>query len=95
MSNEKEDHSTRVKRLRFRSWHRGFKEADLILGQFADSCLDAMSEAEVDRFEHLLDQTDREIYNWISGEASVPAEFDNDIMARLQRLDFMTEGHNG
>lgn len=31
-----EDHATRLKRLRMRSWHRGIKEMDLILGGFAD-----------------------------------------------------------
>ncbi|MBO6686593.1 MAG: succinate dehydrogenase assembly factor 2, partial [Parvibaculum sp.] len=27
----------RVRKLKFRSWHRGMKEMDLILGHFADS----------------------------------------------------------
>ena len=30
------DHQTRLKRLRFRAWHRGTKEADLMIGGFFD-----------------------------------------------------------
>ena len=33
----------RRKRLRFRAWHRGIREADLILGPFADAHIDALS----------------------------------------------------
>jgi antitoxin CptB len=29
----------RLNRIRFRAWRRGFREADLILGGFADACL--------------------------------------------------------
>ena len=44
----------RRRKLRFRAWRRGFREMDLIMGQFAQQKIDAMSETELDEFERLL-----------------------------------------
>jgi antitoxin CptB len=74
---------TRLKRLRFRAWRRGFREADLILGPFADSHAQSFSEAEAAAFEALLDQQDHDVYGWITGEAA-PAAFETPLMARLR-----------
>lgn len=78
--------STDIKRkkLRIRAWRRGFKEADLILGRFADANLDSMSDEAVQLFEHLLDQQDQDIYAWIIGREPVPSEFQTDVMKALQ-----------
>lgn len=75
---------TRLKRVRFRAWRRGFREADLILGPFADEHAAAMSAEELDGFEALLDQSDHDIYAWIMGSRPVPAAFDDGVMARLR-----------
>jgi len=75
---------TRLKRIRFRAWRRGFREADLILGPFADSATAAMPDERLDRFERLLDQSDHDIYAWVVGSAPVPAEFDDDLLAELR-----------
>jgi antitoxin CptB len=75
---------TRLNRIRFRAWRRGFREADLILGSFADLHVGAMSPGELDRFEALLEQADHDIYAWIMGSAPAPAAFDDDILERLR-----------
>jgi len=75
---------TRLKRIAFRAWRRGFREADLILGPFSDRYCPDMTEAELDEFEHLLDQLDHDLYDWIAGRRPVPAEFDGAMFARLQ-----------
>lgn len=75
---------TKRKKLRIRAWRRGFKEADLILGRFADANLDTLTDEAVELFEHLLDQQDQDIYAWIIGREPVPAEFQTDVMAALQ-----------
>ena len=75
---------TRLNRIRFRAWRRGFREADLILGPFADAYAGAMTEAELDRLEALMDQPDHDIFGWIMGALAVPAAFDDDILARLR-----------
>ena len=75
---------TRLNRLRFRAWRRGFREADLILGAFADRYAPSMSDAEQARFESLLEQADHDIYGWIMGSLPVPAAFDDELLARLR-----------
>jgi antitoxin CptB len=79
----------RRRRLLFRSWHRGIREADLLMGRFADSCIGEMSEAELDQYERLLDVPDHDLYVWVSGEAAIPADYDTPVMHRLRAF------HNG
>ena len=57
----------RRKRLLFRSWHRGTREADLILGSFAEANLAAFDEARLDRYEALLECPDADLFDWITG----------------------------
>lgn len=59
------ENDTRIKRLRYRSWHRGWKETDLILGRFADENLGAMETGEIDIYEKLLDENDADIWDWL------------------------------
>jgi len=76
----------RRKRLLFRSWHRGTRESDLILGRFADAHLAGFDEHRLDRYEALLDCADADIFDWVSGRAAPPPEHDNDVTRLL--LDF-------
>ena len=73
----------RRKRLLFRSWHRGTRESDFILGRFADKHLAEFDEAQLDSFETLLDCTDADIFNWVSGRAALPPEHDHDVTRLL------------
>lgn len=73
------------KRLRFRSWHRGTRELDLIMGTFADRTLDTLSGAELDLYDQILTHPDPDLYNWITGEEDVPANAMNSVMERLLR----------
>lgn len=75
---------TRIGRILFRAWRRGFREADLILGPFAESYCRNFSEAEFVAFEALLNQDDHDVYNWINGKAEAPPEFDTPILERLR-----------
>jgi antitoxin CptB len=78
------DDETRRKRLRFRAWRRGFREADLILGPFADSHAWSLTEEEVSDFEALLDQPDHDVYGWIVGAGPAPVPFETDLLARIR-----------
>lgn len=78
------DSEARVQRLRYRAWRRGFREADLILGPFADRHAASLDEAQLNRFESLLQQADHDLYDWIMERAPTPAEFDHDVMALLR-----------
>lgn len=55
----------RLKRLHFRCWHRGTKENDLLLGQFADHCLEKLDENQLKELENLLEENDIDIYKWV------------------------------
>jgi antitoxin CptB len=73
----------RRKRLLFRSWRRGTRESDLLLGGFAERYVGGWSAAELDRYAALLENSDAEIFDWIAGRAKPPAEEDSDILHLL------------
>ncbi|MEN3930883.1 succinate dehydrogenase assembly factor 2 [Microvirga sp. W0021] len=73
----------RRRRILFRSWRRGTREMDLIMGGFADENLPGMSEAELDEFERIVEVLDIDLYKWINGEAPLPDEYDTPLMHRL------------
>ena len=75
------------RRLRYRSWHRGTREVDLMLGRFADAHLEGMTSDQLDRFAELLTRPDPDIYDGVAGRAPVPPEHDTDIMALLKRFN--------
>jgi antitoxin CptB len=52
----------RRRRLLFRSWHRGIREMDLIMGRFADAWIERLSEAELAQYERLIEIPDPELY---------------------------------
>jgi len=76
----------RLKRLYFRSWHRGTREMDLLLGRFAECCLDKLSEAELGQYEALLEAADPDIYCWIAGETVPPQAFDNAVLQLIRNF---------
>lgn len=62
------NHEIRLRRVRYRSWHRGCKETDVILGRFADERLETLSNDDLDIYEKLLDEQDVDIWNWLVGK---------------------------
>jgi len=74
----------RRRRLLFRSWHRGTREMDLIMGRFADATIGELTEAEVDEFEQLSEQPEPDLYAWITGERPVPPEHDTGVFQKLR-----------
>ena len=73
----------RRRRLLFRSWHRGIREMDLVLGRFADAQIAQWSEAELNDYERLLEIPDQPFFAWVSGAEPVPAEHDTPMFRRL------------
>ncbi|MGL4311467.1 MAG: succinate dehydrogenase assembly factor 2 [Paracoccaceae bacterium] len=61
-----------LKRMQMRSWRRGTKEMDLILGPFADSHLAAMDATALAAYDALLLENDQDLYPWITGAQPVP-----------------------
>ncbi|WP_226780446.1 succinate dehydrogenase assembly factor 2 [Oceaniglobus trochenteri] len=65
----------RLKRLAMRSWRRGIKEMDLILGAYADAGLERLSPEWLDLYDRLLAENDHDLYQWVTGQAPSPAHF--------------------
>lgn len=65
----------RLKRMRMRSWRRGTKEMDMILGPWSDACLAALTAEMLDIYEALLEENDQDLYLWVSGAQQGPAEY--------------------
>lgn len=74
----------RLKRLRIRSWRRGIKEMDLILGRWSDVHLVDLTDDEVATYDALLSENDHDLYQWVTGQAETPDRF-RDLIARIER----------
>lgn len=83
------DHATRLKRLKFRAWHRGTKEADLMIGGFFDAHSAAWSAADLDHFEALIEQQDVDIMGWAIGSIPCPPEWDTPMMQAMRTLSYV------
>jgi antitoxin CptB len=83
------DRDIRLKRLRFRAWHRGTKEADLMIGGFFDRFSAEWSEDQIAWFETLMDEEDVEIMGWAIGTIPVPERWRGPMMERLRLLDYI------
>ncbi|CAN0602847.1 unnamed protein product [Ectocarpus sp. 12 AP-2014] len=66
-----------------RSWRRGTKEMDLILGPFWDSTGASLDEGTLALYEELLSENDQDLYQWVSGQAVAPDQF-NALIERLK-----------
>ncbi len=86
------DREIRLKRLRFRSHHRGTKEADLMVGGFFEARHAGWSDAEIDWFERFIEEQDVDIMAWAMGAQPAPPQWQGAMMEDLMRLDFVEVG---
>lgn len=75
-----------VKKLLYKSSNRGWKENDILLGGFARKYLTKMSEDELQMFDKLLDESDIDIFAWITNKKLTPAALDNIVMSMLKEF---------
>src|SRR5690606_34706195 len=75
-----EDIAMRRKKLRYRAWHRGTKEMDLVLGPFADANVERFDAAELDRLEALMNEEDPPLLTWVMGQAEPPDHVDRSFL---------------
>lgn len=80
----------RFARARFRAWHRGTREADLMIGGFFDKHHESWSQAELEWFEALLDEDDTDVMAWALGRAEAPEKYAGPLLTALQKLDYVT-----
>lgn len=70
-----ETHEARIKRMTMRSWRRGTKEMDLILGPYADAYIARMDEDALTLYDRLLEENDQDLMAMILGQQTIPAQF--------------------
>ena len=75
----------RAKRMRMRSWRRGTKEMDLVLGPFADAELAGLSPADLDLYDRLLEENDQDLLPMVLGQRAAPVEL-QDLIDRIARF---------
>lgn len=78
-----------MKRLRFRAWHRGTREADLLIGGFFDAHSAGWSDDEIDWFELLLEEQDVDIMGWAISSIAVPERWNGAMMTQLKALGYV------
>ena len=74
----------RRKRLLFRCWHRGTREMDLILGRFADSEIEKLSDGELAQFEYLMEVPDPDLYAALTGNMPPAPDYANGLFERIR-----------
>ena len=79
----------RIKRLKFRAWHRGTREADYMIGCFFDQFHAEWGEEQFAWFEALIEEEDVDILGWALGTLSVPDEYAGPLMDRMKCLDYV------
>jgi antitoxin CptB len=79
-----------LRRLRFRAWHRGTKEADMIIGGFFDRYAEAWTEEEALWFEQFIEEQDVDIMAWALGTQDVPEVWQGPMMDAFCRLDYVS-----
>ncbi len=70
-----ETKDARVKRMAMRSWRRGMKEMDLVLGPYADLHLTTMDEPTLATYDALLNENDQDLFPMILGQAAPPVQY--------------------
>ena len=83
-SDRRHEPDVRRRRIVFRAWHRGTREMDLLMGQFADSELTKIPDSDLDDLELLMEAPDRDVFSWLTGELETPANYDTPIFRRLR-----------
>jgi antitoxin CptB len=86
------DHSaldTRRRRLLFRATHRGTFENDLMIGGFVRAHLEALTEADLDALETVMEMPDTDLAEWLTGREPIPPEEDTPMLRRMR--DFLRD----
>ncbi|MBA3666219.1 MAG: succinate dehydrogenase assembly factor 2 [Sphingomonas sp.] len=78
-----------LRALKYRAWHRGTREADMMIGGFFDAHHAGWNANERALFAALLMETDVDIMAWAIGTQDVPEHYRDTMMYAMQKLDFI------
>ena len=79
----------RLKRLKMRSWRRGTKEMDMILGPYSDTELVALNDSQIVLYDALLNENDHDLYQWVTGQEPTPDAY-LDLLTGISKFAFNT-----
>jgi antitoxin CptB len=74
----------RRRRLLFRATHRGTHETDLLIGGYVSARLQALSDADMDALEEVMELPDTDLADWLTGRLPIPAQFDSPMLRALR-----------
>ena len=66
---------TLLKRLLYRSVHRGCKETDILLGKFAKAKINNFTDEELLLYKDFIEEDDLKIYNWLLKKEDYPNKY--------------------
>jgi antitoxin CptB len=79
----------RRRRLAYRAWHRGTREADYLMGGLYDRHGESWGEEELAWFERLIEEQDVDIIAWAFRQAEPPEHIAGPMIEVLRRLDYI------
>ena len=88
------NYTDRRKRALWRAGHRGTRELDLLMTQFAQDFLptreDAASDAatRMEQIEALQQVNDPDVQVWLQNPASIPAELPEPLLSALRSFEY-------
>lgn len=77
------DLDPRCRRILYRCWHRGIREMDLVLGQFAEAEIADLSLADLDELEVFMAEEDHDLVRWITGADPLPERYQTPLFAKI------------
>jgi len=84
-----ETKQTRLRKLDYRSRHRGIREMDIVFGRFAEEVLETLTDAELDDYERILELPDDKLFSWATGREQVPDDVRSPLLDALLSLAHM------
>ena len=78
-----------LRALKYRAWHRGTKEADMMIGGFFDAHYAGWGGHDRALFAALLSETDVDIMAWAIGTQPAPERYRGPMLDALRKLDFI------
>jgi antitoxin CptB len=83
LSRTSADLDPRRRRILYRCWHRGIREMDLVLGQFAEAEIASLSEEELDALERIMGEDDHDLLRWVTGAEALPERYRDALFLRI------------
>ncbi len=78
-----------LRALKYRAWHRGTREADMLIGGFFDAHHAGWGPDDRALFAALLNENDVDIMAWAIGTEAAPARYQGPMLDALTQLDFI------